>query len=62
MAVLDVEGEELNLDLAMTLEDDRRFPVDGAVVGQSRLRHDSHRVVAVSTEVKQVIIRNDTTW
>ena len=62
MTVLDVEGEELDLDLAVTLEDDRRFPVDCAVERQSCFRHDGHRVVAVSAEVKHVIVGNVTIW
>ena len=48
-ALLIVEGEELDVDVAGRLVYCRRVPHDLSGVVQLRLRHDSHFVVAVGT-------------
>ena len=52
-ALLIVEGEELDVDVAGRLVDGRRVPHDLAGVVQLRFRHDSHLVVAVGTAERQ---------
>ena len=60
VAVLLVEGEPLDVDLAGGLVDGRRLPVHLARVPQRRLRHQRHLVLAVRAERTEYMFQGNT--